>query len=102
MCIRDRSMSYQAFTLLLAAVAIAMPFALLFRPNMGIERTVPRLATAGVPLSYRVRILNRSPQPQRGLVLRDNLADPRPSYAQFKSAVDAQWRLLRRPTLFDI
>ncbi len=98
----DRSMSYQAFTLLLAAIALAVPFALLFRPRIAVERSVPRLATAGTLFNYRITLRNQSPTSQRGLILRDNLADPRPGYAQFKSAVAADWSLFGRPTLFDI
>jgi uncharacterized protein (DUF58 family) len=98
----ERSTSYQLFTLLLAAIALAVPFSYLFRPRIAIERKLPRLATAGVKFSYRISLHNQSPTAQRGLVLRDNLADPRPSYAQFRSAVAADWSLFRRPTLFDI
>src|SRR5687768_2688962 len=79
----DRSMTYQAFTLLVAAVVLAVPFAFLFRPRMAIERRVPRLATAGAQFSYRILVRSQSPKLERGLTLRDNLADPRPSYAQF-------------------
>ncbi len=98
----ERSMSYQAFTLLLAAIVLSAPFAWLFRPRLAIERVLPRLATAGRRVSYRIVVRNESSATQRGLIVRDNLADPRPSYAHFKSAVDADWKLLRRPTLFDI
>ncbi len=98
----ERSTSYQMFALLLAAVVLAAPFALLFRPRITVERRMPRLATAGVRFDYRVMVRNQSPAAQRGLVLRDNLADPRPGYAQFESAVAAGWSLFRRPTLFDI
>ena len=98
----ERSMSYQMFTLLLAAIALAAPFAFLFRPRIAVERNVPRLATAGVRFTYRIMVRNQSLTVQRGLIVRDNLADPRPSYAQFKSAVAADWSLFRRPTLFDI
>ena len=98
----ERSMSYQMFTLLLAAVALAVPFAFLFRPRIAVERHVQRLATAGVRFSYRITVRNQSLTAQRGLVLRDSLADPRPNYTQFKSAVAADWSLFRRPTLFDI
>ena len=96
----ERSMTYQAFTLLFAVLAIALPFAWSFRPRITLERDVPRLATAGVPFSYRVTL--RANTVQRGLTLRDNVADPRPDYAQFRAAVAANWRLLKRPTLFDI
>ncbi|MCE9639316.1 MAG: DUF58 domain-containing protein [Betaproteobacteria bacterium] len=98
----ERSMSYQMFTLLLAAIVLAVPFAVLFRPRIVVTRDAPRLATAGVPYSYRITVRNQSPDAQRGLILSDNLADPRPSYAQFSAAVAAQWKLLKRPTLFEI
>lgn len=96
----ERSMTYQAFTLLAAAFACAVPFAWWFRPRITVERQAPRLATAGVPFSYRVML--RADSPQRGLTLHDNLADPRPTYAQFKAAIEADWHLFTRPTLFDI
>jgi len=98
----DRSMSYQMFTLLLAALVASVPFALLYRPRFAISRELPRLATAGSRVSYRIVVRNESTVTQSGVVLRDNLADPRPTYRQFKAAVDAEWRLMRRPTLFDI
>ena len=98
----ERSMSYQMFTLLLAVLALAVPFVFLFRPRIAVERNMPRLATAGVSFSYRIMLRNRSSTALRGLILRDNLVDPRPGYAQFKSAVAAEWSLWRRPTLFDI
>jgi uncharacterized protein (DUF58 family) len=98
----ERSMSYQAFTLLLAAIVVSLPFAILFRPRFAVERVLPRLATAGARFSYRIVVRNESSAALRGLILRDNLADPRPDYIQFKSAVAADWRLMRRPTLFDI
>ena len=98
----ERSMSYQGFTLLLAAILASVPFAVLFRPRFAVERILPRLATAGTRFGYRIILRSESPSAQRGLIVRDNLADPRPDYAQFKAAVDADWRLMRRPTLFDI
>jgi uncharacterized protein (DUF58 family) len=98
----ERSMSFQLFTLLLAAIVIAVPFALLFRPRLLIERHMPRIATAGVRFDYRISVRNQSRSAQRGLILRDNLADPRPGYAQFKAAVAARWSLWRRPTLFEL
>lgn len=98
----ERSMSYQGFTLFLGAIVLSLPFALWFRPRFTFERNLPQLATAGLQLRYRIAVRNESRVIQRGLTLRDNLADPRPQYAQFKSAVDSSWRFFHRPTLFDI
>jgi hypothetical protein len=96
----ERSMTYQAFALLIAVLACAMPFAWRFRPRVVLERELPRLATAGVPFSYRVTL--RAEAVQRGIALLDNIADPRPDYAQFRAAARADWRFFWRPTLFDI
>jgi len=98
----ERSMTYQAFTFLLAAIALAVPFVFLFRPRIVVTRFMPRLATAGARFSYRISVRNQSTTAQRGLILRDNPVDPRPGYAQFKSAVAAHWSLWRRPTLFEL
>src|SRR5258706_16282215 len=65
----ERSMTYQAFCLLIAAVIVAMPFALRFRPRLIVARELPRLATAGMPFSYRVQLHNDSAAPQSGLSL---------------------------------
>ena len=64
----ERSMSYQAFTLLLAAIAVSVPFAWWFRPRFAIERILPRLATAGTPFSYRIVVRNQSTAAQRGQI----------------------------------
>jgi uncharacterized protein (DUF58 family) len=98
----ERSMSFQMFTLLLAAIALAAPFALLFRPRLKVERVMPRLATAGARFEYRIVVRNQSPSVRRGLLVRDNLADPRPRYAQFRATVAAEWSSWTRPTLFRI
>src|ERR1700679_2665984 len=81
----DRSMSYQMFTLLVAALLASVPFALLYRPRFVISRELPRLATAGSSVSYRIVVRNQSRVVQRGVVLRDNLVDPRPTYRQFRA-----------------
>src|SRR5580704_15048827 len=69
----ERSMSYQMFTFLLAAITLAVPFAFLLRLRIAVERNLPRLATAGVAFRYRIMVRHQSPTTQRGLIVRDNL-----------------------------
>ena len=48
--------------------------------------TLPRFATAGEPLRYRVTVRNDGSRSQRGLVLLEDTEDPRPSLAEFLAA----------------
>ena len=82
----DRSMTYQAFTLLLAFVAVGWAGTLGLRPAFRVTRVIPRTATAGEPFSYTVRIDNLTPRRIAGLVVQDNPADPRPSLREFIEA----------------
>ncbi|MEK7386932.1 MAG: DUF58 domain-containing protein, partial [candidate division NC10 bacterium] len=82
----NRTVGYQAFTFLLALLLIALAWSLPFRRRLTVRRVLPRFVTAGEPASYRVVIQNGTATPQRGLVLLENLADPRPSFEEFTSA----------------
>jgi uncharacterized protein (DUF58 family) len=82
----NRTLGYQAFTLLGALLAIAGAWSVVRPPRLGVRRVLPRFATAGEPVAYRVVIENRTATPQRGLVLLENLADPRPSFDEFVRA----------------
>ncbi len=76
----SRTMAYQAFTLLLGLIVVSIVSSLWFRAKLSIERLVPRCAAVGQPLSYRIRVYNKQGRPLPGLILLENLADPRPSF----------------------
>lgn len=82
----NRTMAYQAFTLLLGLIVVSIVSSLWFRAKLSIERLVPRCAAVGQPLSYRIRVYNEQGRPLPGLVLLENLADPRPSFQEFIEA----------------
>ncbi len=82
----NRTVGYQAFTFLLALLLIALAWSLPFRGRLSVRRALPRFVTAGEPAWYRIVIQNGTATPQRGLVLLENLADPRPSFEEFTSA----------------
>src|SRR5262249_59434512 len=50
------------------------------------RRALPRFASVGVPLTYRVALGNLTSRRQEGLVLLEELADPRPSLEEFTTA----------------
>ena len=82
------TVAYQAFTFLLALLAIAVALSLTRPSRLSVRRVLPRFATAGEPFVYRLRVGNSGRRLERGLVLAEELADPRPTFAEFQSAVE--------------
>lgn len=79
----NRSMTYQIFTFLLSIIIIGIVYSLFFRYRFSATRNLPRYATVGVKLNYRILIHNKSDKIQKGLKLFENFADPRPTYQEF-------------------
>lgn len=97
----NQTLAYQIFTFLFALLAAAMLAALLLRPQFRIVRTLPRMITAGQSFDYRVSVKNLGTRPADGLALLEELSDPRPAYAEFRSALRfpsyrGWWRLALR------
>src|SRR6185369_10032764 len=82
----DNTVSYQAFTLLLFLLLVAVSFGWIFRVRFSVTRLLPRFGTAGQPFSYRVAVTNLTARTQHGLTLLDDLADPRPSFSEWLAA----------------
>jgi uncharacterized protein (DUF58 family) len=79
----ENTVSYQSFALLLAMLLLAAAWSLRFSGKFSARRSLPRVGTAGQPMPYRVRIRNLTSEVQAGLTLLENLADPRPSFADW-------------------
>lgn len=82
----NRTVGYQVLTLVLALLLISAVSSLVFRGRFTARRVLPRFASVGVPLGYRVAIANQTDRRQEGLVLLEELADPRPSFEEFAAA----------------
>lgn len=80
----ESSVGYQAFTLLLALLLVAVLSGFRFKSRFTIERLLPRFGTVGQTFSYRIAIQSLMPHPQSGLALIEDLADPRPSFNDWK------------------
>lgn len=79
----NRTMTYQLFCLLAAIGLIAWAGCLFFRGHFTIRRHLPRYATCGEPLTYRLIIRNQGDTRQRGLFALDDIRCNLPSLSQF-------------------
>jgi uncharacterized protein (DUF58 family) len=80
----DGASGYQAVIPLAAVLLVAFLFSAFFRVRLTVERHLPRVATAGTPFTYRVTVHNHTKKHQAGLTLLDDLADPRPTFANWR------------------
>lgn len=81
----NQTMAYQIFTLLLALIVIAIAASWLLNTRCAVSRDLPRMVSAGQPFTYRVRVANRGRKALDGLALLEDLADPRPAFAEFRA-----------------
>lgn len=79
-----QTMAYQIFTFLLATLIIAIAFSFYFRVRLKIIRTMPRFATVGVKLHYKIAVTNESKQSEIGLKLIEEIAIKTISLTNFK------------------
>lgn len=91
----DNNVAYQGFTLLFVVLAIAVCFSWFFRVRFSIRRLLPQFGTVGSPLSYTILAKNLTGKPQRGLVLLEELADPRPCFQEWLATQLADERQAR-------
>src|SRR3954470_1688228 len=73
----EQSLAYQTFALLFCLCVVSLAAAVFFRARFLVARHLPRFGSVGVPFHYRLTVSNRSGKPQRGLVLLEDLEDPR-------------------------
>ena len=77
----EQTVAAQAFTLLLGFLVLGFACSAFFHFRFSAQRSLPRAAAPGHPLSYRVALRNGTANTQAGLVLLEGLADPRPTFA---------------------
>jgi len=90
----DTTVAYQGFTPLLALCLLSVFFLKPFATRVEIERRLPRFATVGKPVQYTIALRNLGSS-QRDLTLIEDLADPRPSFHEWKARQMATERRMR-------
>ncbi len=88
----DNTVVYQAMPILIFMLITAAIFSFFFRARFSATRLLPRFGTVGQPLYYRVMVKNLTEKMQGDLIYLENLADPRPSYREWKAAAIADNR----------
>jgi len=84
------TVGYQAFTLLLALLAIAAVCALAVPRPLDVRRRLPRYATAGEPLTYHLLVRNPAGRRRAGISILEDLEDPRPAFDAFASTPEPE------------
>lgn len=79
----NQNMTYQIFTFLLSIFIISIISSRFFPFRFSAIRTLPRFATVGVNLKYRIIIHNKTNKIQNNLKLLESFADPRPTFQEF-------------------
>jgi uncharacterized protein (DUF58 family) len=88
----ENTVAYQAFPALLFLLIVSIAFSGFFKGRFSATRILPRFGSVGVPLHYRVQVRNLASRPESGLTLLENLADPRPSFAEWHAVMLADER----------
>ena len=79
----NRAIAYQAFGFLAVLVFLAFVLRYFVRFKFTAERILPRYGSVGARLDYKLLLTNLTKDVQRGLRVRDWMADPRPSLEAF-------------------
>ena len=83
----DQSVAYQAFALLLALLVASVAGMVFFRARFEARRELPRFASAGQPMPYRIVLRNLTGKPQANLEIIESFADPRPSFEEYQDSL---------------
>ncbi|MFB2881187.1 DUF58 domain-containing protein [Floridanema aerugineum] len=78
-----QNMTYQIFTFLLSILLVSIVFSRFFAFRFSAVRILPRFATVGVKLKYRIVISNKTNKIQNNLKILESFAAPRPTFKEF-------------------
>jgi len=98
----DQTVAFQGFALAACLLVVAMLLAPFFRGKFAVERFLPRYGSVGQPFTYVVTVRNLGTTAWRELEFLEELADPRPTYAEYvatKRAISKTraFRIARHP-----
>jgi len=83
-----QTLAYQIFSLIAAALLVAILAGLPRGQRFTVRRRMARFATVGEPLHYELLVANPGPRPEAGLSLTDDLEQALPSYEEFRRTDD--------------
>lgn len=84
-----QTLAYQIASFLMAMLLVAIAGSRLVRIRVTLERQMPRFGSVGTPLQYRVIVQNPTNKVQNGLQLFENIANPSPSFSEFRDHLNS-------------
>lgn len=94
-----QTLGYQIASLSFALLLTSILLSVRWRPRLRVERILPDLVTAQVPMSYYLKVTNLGTRDERDLVVQDQLVTPPMSYDAFQRR--RRQRSTRRTNWFD-
>jgi uncharacterized protein (DUF58 family) len=82
----EQTLAYKAFALLFSLMLVGLVLSWGFRGRFAARRLLPRFATAGQPLTYRIILRNLTRKRQAGLALLEDLGAMLPTFDEFNAA----------------
>ena len=82
----EQTTAYRGFTYLVSLLLLAVVSSVMFRSRFAVNRNLPRFATAGEALEYRLQVRNLNKGAQRGLTLFEDLDYSFPTREEFAQA----------------
>jgi hypothetical protein len=79
----NQTLTYQIFAFLSSILGISIIFSKFFYFRFNAVRVLPKFATVGITVKYRILLHNKTSQSQINLKLWENFADSRPSFQEF-------------------
>ncbi len=79
----EQTVAYRAFTATVALLLVALAFSPFFQVRLELQRRLPRFATLGEPLRYRVLLTNQTDQPESELDYLEDFGGDGLSYEEF-------------------
>ena len=79
----DQTVAFQAFAFVVCLLVVAMVAAIFFRGKFAVRRVLPRFGSVGKSFAYPVQVRKLTGRARRDLELLEDLADPRPTLAEF-------------------
>lgn len=77
-----KNVAHQAFSLLFFLFVLAFIASRFGRPRITVHRTLPQIATAGVPFAYTISVASKQERSCSDLVLFEDFGDPRPEFRE--------------------
>lgn len=78
-----QTVAYKVFSFLFFLLLVSIIFSFFYRLDVSVKRRISRYATVGEPLRYKIIVTNNAAKKESGLLIKDNLADPAPTYKEF-------------------